>query len=138
MQPGWAPRLDERQQAARAAVLRQLAESGREPPATQELIAAHGQHVISLLRILEREGLVVPVEPQGARYYEVQCLTVLVQELRNAMSSGGVFTPAELREVLHMSRKFLIPFLEFCDREGITERRDAGRVLGTRGVRHGV
>jgi selenocysteine-specific elongation factor len=138
MPPGWAPRLDERHQATRDAVLRQLSASGREPPSTADLVAAHGQQVISLLRILEREGLVVSVEPQGARYYATQALTGLVRELRNAMAGGGVTSPAELREVLHMSRKFLIPFLEYCDREGITERREAGRVLATRGARHGT
>ena len=25
--------------------------------------------------------------------------------------------------------KYLIPFLEYCDREGVTERRQTGRVL---------
>jgi selenocysteine-specific elongation SelB-like protein len=30
--------------------------------------------------------------------------------------------------VLGLSRKYLIPFLEFCDRKRVTERRATGRV----------
>ena len=39
------------------------------------------------------------------------------------------YTPAQLRDVLGLSRKYLIPFLEFCDRKGITERKGDGRIL---------
>jgi selenocysteine-specific elongation factor len=52
-----------------------------------------------------------------------------VARLRSALTPGQVYAPAQLREVLGISRKYLIPFLEFCDRNGITERRDVGRVL---------
>jgi selenocysteine-specific elongation factor len=129
--PGWTPTLDEHHLATRTAVLAQLAASGREPPTTQELVSLHGQHVVSLLRILERERLVIAVEPLGARYYESRCLNHLVQEMQNVMMGGGEFSPAALRDALGMSRKFLIPFLEYCDRVGITERRGGGRVLAS-------
>ncbi|MBA2686462.1 MAG: SelB C-terminal domain-containing protein, partial [Gemmatimonadaceae bacterium] len=45
------------------------------------------------------------------------------------MQGGQIHSPAELREILGFSRKFLIPFLEYCDRHGVTERRFEGRVL---------
>jgi selenocysteine-specific elongation SelB-like protein len=44
------------------------------------------------------------------------------------MTEGREYSPAELREMLGLSRKYLIPFLEFCDRKRITERRATGRV----------
>jgi selenocysteine-specific elongation factor len=130
--PGWQPQLDVRQSVLRSAVLDQLQASRREPPATAELIAQHGQQVVPLLRLLEKERLVVSVEPMGARYFEAQCLNELVQEMQGVMVGGGEHTPAALRDALGMSRKFLIPFLEYCDREGITERRGGGRVLAGR------
>ncbi len=136
--PGWAPQLDERQLATRAAVLARLGASGREPPATEELAARHGENVISLLRILERERLVISVEPLGARFYDARCLDQLVREVRERMGDGSEYSPAALRDALGMSRKFLIPFLEYCDRVGITERRGSGRVLaGRRGGEDG-
>jgi hypothetical protein len=45
------------------------------------------------------------------------------------MEAGREYSPSELRDVIGLSRKYLIPFLEYCDRRGITERRLAGRVL---------
>ncbi len=130
--PGWTPQLDARHSATRSAVLAQLRTSGREPPSTQELSAQHGTSVVALLRILEGERLVTSVEPLGARYYESQCLNHLVQEMQQAMAGGAEYSPAALRDVLKMSRKYLIPFLEYCDRVGITERQGSGRVLARR------
>jgi hypothetical protein len=46
------------------------------------------------------------------------------------MEPARIYSPAELRDVLGVSRKYLIPFLEYCDRRQITERRADGRVLG--------
>jgi selenocysteine-specific elongation factor len=83
--------------------------------------------VPSLLRILEREGVVVLVESE--RYYAREVMNELVAALRRAMGDGREYSPAELRDVLGISRKYLIPFLEFCDRRGITARRSSGRVL---------
>lgn len=130
--PGWSPQLDERHLATRSAVLAQLTVSCREPPSTHELAVQHGENVISLLRILEREQLVISVEPLGARYYESGCLNQLVREMQDTMGSGAEYSPAALRDALGMSRKFLIPFLEYCDRVGITERQGTGRVLARR------
>ena len=130
--PGWAPQLDVRHLATRNAVLAQLRKGAREPPSTQELAAEHGASVVALLRILEGEHLVTSVEPLGARYYESQCLNQLVQEMQAAMAGGAEYSPAALRDVLKMSRKYLIPFLEYCDRVGITERQGSGRVLAGR------
>jgi hypothetical protein len=39
------------------------------------------------------------------------------------------YGPSQLRDVLGFSRKYLIPFLEYCDRAGVTERRGDGRAL---------
>jgi hypothetical protein len=43
------------------------------------------------------------------------------------MASGADYGPADLRELLGFSRKFLIPFLEHCDRTGVTRRDTTGR-----------
>jgi hypothetical protein len=40
---------------------------------------------------------------------------------------GADYGPADLREFLGVTRKFLIPFLEYCDREGYTIRNELGR-----------
>ena len=58
--------------------------------------------------------------------------------LRTRMVPGREYGPAELRDVLGFSRKFLIPFLEWSDKTGLTERRAAGRVLAARAAPAGA
>jgi selenocysteine-specific elongation factor len=124
---GWEPKLSNDQTGLKATLVSTLRAAGAEPPSLGELTSAHGQAVVPIVRMLEREGVVVPVESD--RYYEAGALTALVDRLRNGMVAGREYTPSELRDVIGLSRKFLIPFLEYCDRRGITERRSAGRVL---------
>jgi selenocysteine-specific elongation factor len=81
-----------------------------------------------LLRYLERTGRVVQVEQN--RYYAAGQLQSLIERLRAIMGDGSERSPAELRDQLGLSRKFLIPFLEYCDRAGVTRRTAGGRVLG--------
>ncbi len=124
---GWVPNPTESDVRATDAVAHDICASGREPPSVSELMARYGPAVPSLLSFLEREGRIVKVEAE--RFYETNVLTGMVSSLRQELVPGTVYVPAQLRDVLGLSRKYLIPFLEFCDRKGITERRGEGRVL---------
>jgi selenocysteine-specific elongation factor len=101
--------------------------SDREPPSVGELVARYGSSVPALLHYLERQGRVVQVESE--RYYDRGAVDALLAKLRGELVAGRVYVPAQLRDVLGVSRKYLIPFLEFCDRIGVTERREEGRTL---------
>ena len=125
---GYEPVLTSGQRAAREALREILRQAGREPSSTGELVARFGGDVPALLRILERDGVVVQVEED--RYYDAEVMSGLVQSLRTRLEPGREYSPAELRDVLGVSRKYLIPLLEHCDRRGITDRRSGGRVLG--------
>jgi len=92
-----------------------------------ELVLRYGGSVPVLLRYLERQGRIVQVEAD--RYYSREALDAMIARLKGALVPGQVYAPAQLRDVLGSSRKYLIPFLEFCDRSGVTERRGDGRVL---------
>jgi selenocysteine-specific elongation factor len=80
-----------------------------------------------LLRFLERQGRIVQVETD--RYYDRSVLAAMIVRLKKGLVPGKVYVPAQLRDVLGFSRKYLIPFLEYCDRSGITDRRGDGRTL---------
>ena len=126
---GWSLDLSPAAQAFRTWLVERLTQSGNEPPSVHELRGERdGNDPVPLLRILEREGLVVQVEPD--RYYASGVVTELVRRLRSGMLGGRPYSPGELRELLGTSRKYLIPFLEYCDRQRITERGISGRVLG--------
>jgi selenocysteine-specific elongation factor len=123
----WAPRLTDRQVRLRNDLIAALQRAGREPPSAAELEAAHGADVVPLLRVLERERQVIAVEAD--RWFARAALDELIGRLRTGMTPGREHSPAELRDILGFSRKFLIPVLEYCDRHHVTERRSSGRVL---------
>jgi selenocysteine-specific elongation factor len=123
---GWAPKLDTGSSALSVSILARLNAAGPEPPSVEELAGELGQDPGPVLRFLERRGEVVQVEQ--SRYYAADSLKLVIDRLRTAMSGGGEVGPSELREKLGLSRKFLIPLLEYCDRVGHTNRNSGGRV----------
>ena len=102
--------------------------AGAERPSLDELagqVASSAAELSAICRVLVREGSLVAVESN--RLYSVQSVAELIRRLGAAMAAGADYGPAELRDVLGLTRKFLIPFLEYCDREGYTARNDLGR-----------
>ena len=124
---GWIPRLSAAQAAEKDRLIAAIRAAGSEPPSVSELGNDHGAASLGLLKLLEREGVIIPVESD--RYYSKEAVSGLVDRLRVSMEPRREYSPAELRDAVGLSRKFLIPFLEYCDRSGVTERRSNGRVL---------
>ncbi len=123
---GWTPKPTAEQAAFGDKILSVLVAAGSEPPSTSELSLQLGTEAEPVLRYLERQGRITQVEP--GRYYETTQLEQLVERLRTGMADGTEQTPSQLRDLLGVSRKFLIPFLEFCDAAGYTTRSGVGRV----------
>jgi len=127
---GWAPHLRGEAAELRQTLLASLKSAGAEPPSVGELAAQHpGSDVGGLLRLMAREGLVVAVGKD--RFYEAGALQAERERIVMLLTELGSATPAALRDRLGRSRKWLIPFLEWCDTEGITLRRGDQRVLGS-------
>jgi selenocysteine-specific elongation factor len=125
--PGWVPSPSDRDVEASNHLAHDICAGEQEPPSVGELITRYGSSVPGLLRYLERQGRIVQVEVD--RFYDRKTLDGMVARLRAELVPGKVYVPGQLRDVLGFSRKYLIPFLEFCDRTGVTERRGEGRVL---------
>jgi len=123
---GWVPKLDSESAAIAARLVARLGAAGPEPPSVAEMSGELGRDLAAVLRFLERRGDVVQVEQD--RYYATGCLNQLIDRLRAIMAGGEELGPSELREKLGISRKFLIPLLEYCDRVGYTNRGAVGRV----------
>ena len=122
--------------ADRAWILERLLASGAAPPSGPELAAERGHSVLPAFRILEKEGLIVAVERD--RWYHATVLEALLRALAGALGAGAERTPSELRELLGVSRKFVMPILEFCDRQGYTLRTPRGRLAGPALRGHGT
>ena len=131
---GWTPSPTDRDLEASSRLAHDICAGEQEPPSVGELVVRYGSSVPALLRFLERQGRIVQVETD--RYYDRNALEHMIAQLKGKLVPGQVYVPAQLRDVLGFSRKYLIPFLEFCDRSGVTERRGDGRVLReTPGIR---
>jgi selenocysteine-specific elongation factor len=130
MRHGWTPTLDQRARSTLEGIARTLEQADREPPSVDELEQQFGPDTVSVLKVLERESRAVQVAPD--RYYATAALDRLEALLRSAMADGREKSPSELRDVLGVSRKYLIPLLEYADRTGLTQRRATGRVIGSR------
>jgi selenocysteine-specific elongation factor len=124
---GWESRLSEHDQAVSEAILHAICIAGAEPPSLAELESKFGVMTPVLVRWLERRGDLRRVSED--RYYSSDAMSSMVESLRRGSEAGRKYTPSELKEVLGVSRKFLIPFLEYCDKTGVTERWGDGRVV---------
>jgi selenocysteine-specific elongation factor len=118
--------LSKQEQGIGDELIATLVAAGAEPPSVSELEIRFGKGTVGVLRHLERQKLVVRVEE--TRYYSPQALAGLVSKLQGLMAGKGELAPTDLREGLGFSRKFLIPFLEYCDSLGLTARQGNGRV----------
>ena len=131
--PGWKPRFDARAAAARSKVLHILKTARWEIPTTAELEKQvnGGNALLPLLALLAREGVVEQIDQE--RYGDPVALTEFRSTVEGLLRELGEATPAELRDRLGLTRKYLIPLLEWADRRGITERHgDVRRLLTPR------
>jgi Elongation factor SelB, winged helix. len=126
---GWAPLLSPAHEAMISSLVHAICSGNSEPPSAGELVEKYGGEVPGLLRYLEREGRVVQVAAD--RYYAPEVVDLLIGKLRENLQPGAEYGPSQLRDTLGFSRKYLIPFLEYCDRTGVTERKGDGRTLGS-------
>ncbi len=115
--------------SARDRLLDRLRTAGVEPPSLTELVTEFGPEVPALLKLLDKEKRIVMVALD--RPFAREGVTDLLGRLRAYVKAGTPYSPAELRDALGITRKWLIPFLEWCDRQRISLRRDDGRTFGT-------
>jgi selenocysteine-specific elongation factor len=97
-----------------------LEQAALSPPSLAELEASTGRHdLAALLRLAARSGRVEAVERD--RYYTRSALDRFAQTLSDLGRESDI-VPAAVRERLGISRKFLIPLLEWADGKGLTVR----------------
>ena len=107
--------------------LQALEADGLTPRSVPELEAALGHSGLAdLLRHAAREGKLVQVERD--RFFTPGAIARFSSVLAE-LGAAGTITPAAVRDRLGLSRKFVIPLLEWADRSGLTLRRGEGRIL---------
>jgi len=105
-----------------------LEEAGLAPPTVTELGEQLGEPSLdAALKMLATEGTVDRVTLD--RYFATAALRRFLEAVEEVALEHGEIVPAALRERLGISRKFLIPLLEWSDRKGVTRREGEQRVL---------
>lgn len=97
------------------------------PPSVDELARSTGRRDLpELLRLAAARGQVEAVE--RGRYYAREALEQFTSVLVDLGERGDI-VPADIRDRLGITRKYLIPLLEWADEKGITVRVGEGRRL---------
>ena len=126
--PGWRAALKERADGASDKLAQRLAEARWQLPTVSELQKEFADPAVpALLAHLAREGSVERVDQE--RYALKQALEEFRRAVEDTLRELGAATPAQFRDRLGLTRKYLIPLLEWADRRGITARKGDTRVL---------
>lgn len=125
------PALDTRRAALRDKVVERLRSAGLAPPDVKELSREFGEDdVVPVLKFLAQEGALVPVT--ASLYFEPAALSEAQARVEAFLATRPLATPGDLKSVLGVTRKHLIPILEWMDRQGVTARTPEGRRLRAR------
>jgi selenocysteine-specific elongation factor len=90
------------------------------PPTLNELsTGSSNAEIRAVLRRLEAQGEVVGITPD--LYLHAAALDDAIKAVRTR-GAGRPLSAAEFKTALPVSRKYLIPILEYLDRSGITRR----------------
>lgn len=107
-----------------------LQKGGAEPPGLKELCEAvrcGEKEALEHLNLLAREGRAVKIKSDI--FYAPEPLRSLREKLVAYLQEKGEVTPPDFRELTGLSRKFMIPLLEYFDQEKVTIRVGDKRVL---------
>jgi selenocysteine-specific elongation factor len=116
-------------QAEAAARIEQAARELRlqlEPPYVFLAAAAH-RDAEALIRYLQEEGRLLRVGPFLAH---AEIMGELVDDVRAWLRAEASFTPTQAKERWGLTRKHLIPILEWLDAQRVTRRAGDARVAG--------
>lgn len=114
-----------------AAILAEFDEGGFSPPAVESLrcrTPRNAQRVDELIRLAAVRGRLVRIA-EGIWLHERRWRE-LVERVSGALREGRGLTVAQIRDLLHSSRRFVVPIVESLDAAGITRRSGDLRTLG--------
>lgn len=127
----WQPQVSAAHGALLDALRAIYREAGLAAPTEGELPEDIGAHADrgAALRYLARQGELTAIEP--GRWVWSDALRQGIDTARTALAEREELGPGDFREVWGVTRKHLIPLLEYLDRTGVTERVGDARRFGT-------
>jgi selenocysteine-specific elongation factor len=107
-----------------------LRRGGAEPPTIREYcdrFRCTEKAALEHLNFLSRTGTAVKVKSD--LFYHAESLAAIREKLVSFLQAKGEISPQEFRDLTGLSRKYMIPLLEFFDGERLTIRVGEKRVL---------
>lgn len=123
-------KLDDRQQQLRRKILETIADSNWNPPSLAELcrqLPHPEKQVRDLYFFLLEQGELVRITESVV--LPANRLEELRLRLKKRFPKGEAFSVADFKDLFGISRKYAIPYLEFLDRNRITQRVGDQRIL---------
>lgn len=111
-------------------ILKKLHDFGLTPPSLQELATLMNMKEPNLKDMLERlvhQGKVIRVK--GDMYFHADPIKDLRDKVVFHLKSKGEMAPADFKAITNLSRKYMIPLLEYFDESRLTIRTGDKRVL---------
>ena len=122
----FTPSFSAAQEELRARLRMAYREAGLSPPSLDELPeeARRDPAFLALVRSMESDGEVVALEPD--LLVDAAALREGIDRTRTLLGGQGGLGPADFREALPVSRRYLLPLLRHLDQIGVT--RNSGDV----------
>jgi selenocysteine-specific elongation factor len=125
--PGFAPVLTPEQEGVRSTLLEIYRGAGLQPPATGDL----PERVTSdpafpwILRALEESGALVALEAE--LFIDAGILAETGRDVARQLAGAEGLGPADFKEVIPVSRRYLLPVLRYLDGQGVTRNDGSTR-----------
>jgi len=105
-------------------------DAGLAPPTVREVLERFSdrkKEISSLIQVMTREGLLVRISEELNFHRDV--LAKLREDYRQLLVRDVQATPASFKELTGLSRKFIIPLMEYFDMTKLTMRAGDHRIL---------
>ena len=105
-------------------------DAGLTPPSIKELMEKFaGQKSLaeSVINVMLKEGSLIKINED--LYFHKEVLTRLREDYKSLLVRDGKATPASMKELTGLSRKFIIPLMEYFDITKLTIRAGDHRIL---------
>lgn len=119
----WTPQ----QQAIKQKVLAHFSTQGYEVPSLQEVKNEISGEELPFLEYLIHSGELISINSEV--FLKKDVLSCLKNDIIKLGQGKKTIEISDVRDALGLSRKYIVPFLEYFDRIGVTERVDNVRIL---------
>ena len=127
---GYAVALPGELDELRGALARLYLEAALTPPTVKEVAARFADRKVAtddVLTVMLKEGLLIKISPELCFHSEI--INKLRNDYKNLLIREGKASPASFKDLTGLSRKFVIPLMEYFDMAKLTIRAGEFRLL---------